>query len=141
MKLNLIILSDTFSICKFRTDSDIPGWIKDSDFYSLTRTEDELSIVCKQSDSIKDAIEIKKDWRIFKVSGPLDFSLTGIIAEISVILKDENISVFTISTYETDYFLVKNVHLNSAVNSLKANGHNVTYNNLVNYKNNLRSIT
>ncbi len=127
MKLRFIILKDKYAIHRFDSCSDIPMWIKDSDFYSVTKTKDELSIVCKQLDSITEAAEINKDWRILKLQGPLDFSLVGIIAEIAGILKESNITIFTISTFETDYILVKNKNLDRAIDSLKANGHEIIY--------------
>jgi hypothetical protein len=129
MQLNLIILKDTYAIYKFKGDSDITDLINDSDFYSVTKTQDELSVVSKQLDSVSDMLEINKDWRIFKLSGPLDFSLIGIIAEVSRIFKENKIPIFTISTYETDYILVKSRDLNRAIDSLKANGHEITYEN------------
>ena len=113
MKLKFIILKDKYAIHRFDSCSDIPTWIKDSDFYSVTKTKDELSIVCKQLDSITEAPEINKDWRVLKLQGPLDFSLVGIIAEIAGILKESNITIFTISTFETDYILVKNKDLDN----------------------------
>ena len=81
MKLKFIILKDKYVIHRFDSNYDIPIWIKDSDFYSATKTKDELSIVYKQLDSITEAPEINKDWRILKIQGPLDFSIVGIIAE------------------------------------------------------------
>ena len=128
MKLKLIILKSKYAICRFDSDSDIPMWIKDSEFFSVTRTEDELSVVSRQSDSNPEITEINKDWRILKIQGPLDFSLVGIIAEISRILKEINITIFTISTFETDYILVKNKDLDKAIDSLTANGHEILIN-------------
>jgi hypothetical protein len=129
MQLNLIILKDKYAIYRFETDSDIPNWIRNSDFYSITKTKDELSIISKQLDLTTEVPETNKDWRILKIQGPLDFSLIGIIAEISRILKEIKISIFTISTYDTDYIFLKNQDLNKAIDSLKANGHKITYEN------------
>lgn len=129
MKLNLIILKDTYAIYRFNNDNNIPEWIKDSDFYSVTRTQDELSIICKQFDRITEEPTVNKDWRILKIQGPLDFSLVGIIAGISGILEKNKISIFTISTYDTDYILIKIQDLDKTIDSLKANGHEITYEN------------
>lgn len=129
MKLNLIILKDIYAIYRFNHDIDIPAWVKDSDFYSVTRTHDELSVVCKQSDLITEGSAVNTDWRIIKIQGPLDFSLVGIIAEVSGILKKIKISIFTISTYDTDYILVKNQDLDKAVDSLKFNKHVIFFEN------------
>ena len=126
LSLDFKLLKDTFSICRLDKDSPIPEWLENSGFFSLTRTHDELSIVCNQvlvkSD---DKIIINKDWRIIKIKGPLDFSLTGIIAHISDLLKKNNIPIFVISTYNTDYILVKKQNINKAVTVLKSNGHKI----------------
>jgi len=129
MVLNLIILKDTYSIYKLTIESGVPAWVKNSPFYSITRTADELSIVCKHSDSLVEDCEISPDWRILKIQGPLDFSLVGIFAEVSGLLKYCNVSIFTISTYDTDYILVKNQDLDKTVNALINNDHKVTFEN------------
>ena len=123
MKLSFSLLKNTFAICKFKNDMEIPSSIKTSSFYSITRTVDELSLVCEQSLVPEQLSEINKDWRVLKIIGPLDFSLVGIIADISAILKSERISIFTISTYETDYILVKSADLDRAIKGLKVYGH------------------
>ena len=127
MKPSITVLKDMYAIYKLQVDSNLPDWISDSAFYSVTKTKDELSIVCKQRDSTKNLPEANKNWKILKLKGPLDFSLIGIIAEISGILKESKISIFTISTYETDYILVKNDDLNKTVDSLKAKGYQIIY--------------
>ena len=128
MKHTLTVLKDVYAICQLNSNSEIPGWIKDSDFYSFTRTKDEVSIVCKQSAIQGSKNKTNKNWRILKIMGPLDFSLIGIIAEISAILKKHKISVFVISTYETDYIMVKNSDLNKAIVALKNDGHKIILN-------------
>jgi uncharacterized protein len=125
MKPELTVLKGTYAICRLEADSDIQDWITDSEFISLTKTRDELSLVCRQDISVPHAIEISQDWRIIKLNGPLDFSLTGIIAGISGILAESNVPVFTISTWETDYFMVKESDLRKAIDSLKSNGYNI----------------
>jgi hypothetical protein len=129
MQLNFEILKDKYAIYRFKSDVNIPSWISDSDFYSVTKTKDELSIVCKQHNPLANTSDINNDWKILKLKGPLNLSLVGIIAEVSGILKESEISIFTISTYETDYILVKNQDLSKAIDSLKANGHKVSYEN------------
>ena len=94
--MNLIILKKRYSIYKFKSDCVLPGWVYLSDFYSITKTKDELSVIAIQTDSISEKITCSKDWRILKVDGPLDFSLIGIIADISIILKEKKISIFYI---------------------------------------------
>ena len=124
--IKLKVLKDIYAVCKFNSSSEIPSVIYSSDFYSITKAPDELSVICKQSRLINDTQGINKDWRIIKVIGPLDFSLIGIIAEISRILYKNKISIFSISTYETDYILVKNLNLKRALDSLESNGYEIT---------------
>jgi len=126
MNLTLKILEDYYAICKLPAGSGIPDWIKDSDFLSITRTKDELSFVCQQSLLPADMKDSNKDWRIFEISSPLDFSLVGIIAQLSNILKNEAIPIFVISTYLTDFILVKNNYLEKATSALKSYGYEVT---------------
>jgi len=121
--VNFILLERTYSIYRFRSESDLPGWIYSSEFYSITKTEDEISLVAVQNGLIPEGVLCNRDWRILKIEGPLDSSLIGIIAEITSILAEKNISVFTISTYETDYILVKQHDLDRGIEALKEKGH------------------
>ena len=77
--MNLIVLKKRYSIYKFKSDCVLPDWIYLSDFYSITKTKDELSVIAIPPDSISEKITCSRDWRILKVAGPLDFSLIGII--------------------------------------------------------------
>jgi hypothetical protein len=126
MQLDFKILKGDYSIYRLNKDSAVPDWTCDSEFYSITRTQEELSIICKHADVKRnDNIKIDNHWRILKIVGPLDLSLIGIIADISVLFKENQISIFTISTYDTDYILVKNQHIDKALTVLKNNGHKV----------------
>ena len=125
MNLDFKLLKGSYSIYRLNKDSAIPDWTCDSEFYSITRTREELSIVCKHVDIEMDNIKIDKHWRILKITGPLDLSLIGIIADISGLLKENQIPIFTISTYDTDYILVKNQYTDKALTVLKNNGHKV----------------
>lgn len=125
MTLNLIVFEKTYSICRFENGSVLPEWVYLSDFYSITKTKDEISVVTLQPDFIPEDIIINSDWRVIKIEGPLDFSLVGIIADLSAILKKKKISIFTVSTYDTDYVLVKQKDLDSGVAALREEGHNV----------------
>ena len=130
MKLNLLVLKDFYAICRFDKEASVPQWIIKSDFYNITKTPDELSLVCNQ-DLIKtsETTLIDKNWRCIKIDNLLDLSLTGIIAEISKILKESKIPIFTISTYNTDYIFVKDQKLENAIECLKKNGHHITIEN------------
>ena len=119
MKPDLTILKDNYGIFRSENISEVPDWIESPDFYSFTKTKDEISIVCKQS-AIGHAEKgsLDENWKIIKVVGPLDLSLTGIIAGITGLLGRSKIPVFTVSTYITDYILVKEEYLERAIAAL-----------------------
>lgn len=118
------LLKEIYGVCRLDKTDLIPQWAKEGDFFSVTKTSDELSVVCSQ-DSIPDGIKYESEWRVLKVEGPLDFSLTGILASISRILAQKGISIFAISTYDTDYILVKNKDIDNAVLALANEGYEV----------------
>jgi len=114
MKLTLSILPEKLGICHFEKNSPIPDWTKDISFCSITRTEDELSIVCPQ-EKIPGGVLFEKDWRAFKLEGVVDgIYSVGIIASLSKPLAENGISIFNISTYETNYLLVEEKNLAKA---------------------------
>ncbi|MEK9134971.1 MAG: ACT domain-containing protein [Patescibacteria group bacterium] len=113
-KLALSILPDKIGICHLDKNSPIPEWAQgESNFTSVTRTLNELSIILPQ-EKIPAGILAENDWRVFKVQGPLGFSLTGIVASLAKPLSDAEISIFYVSTYETDYLLVEDKNLAKA---------------------------
>ncbi len=122
--LNLSILPDVFAICRFDADAPIPPWVTTRDFFSITRTRGELSIVCPQRD-VPAGVRCERDWRALKVDGTLDFALTGILASLAAPLADAGISIFAISTFDTDYLLVKDTNLQRATAVLSQAGHQV----------------
>ncbi|MFC1789688.1 ACT domain-containing protein [Patescibacteria group bacterium] len=109
-QLKLSILPEKLGVCHLGKNSPIPDWAKDVSFCSITRTSNELSVVCPQ-DKIPADIMTEKDWKAFKVDGPLGFVLTGIVASLATPLAEAEISIFYISTYETDYLLVEEKNL------------------------------
>jgi hypothetical protein len=115
--LTMKLLKEKYGVCRLDKAELIPEWTKNSKFLSITRTDEELSIVCSQ-ESIPEDIKCEKDWRILKILGPLDFSLIGILASISRVLAQNGISIFAISTYDTDYILVRSKDIDNAVKSL-----------------------
>ncbi|MDY6790050.1 MAG: ACT domain-containing protein [Thermodesulfobacteriota bacterium] len=123
-KISLTVLTGEFSIHKLHPSTKIPDTIHESKFYQICRTDEELSIVCETRLSIRSDHE-EKGWACIQVDGPLDFGLTGILAGISQVLAESNISIFAISTYDTDYILVKHHSLDHAVRAFKANGYAV----------------
>jgi len=120
--LTMKLLKGKYGVCRLDKNDLIPEWTQNSDFISITRTLDELSIVCAE-ESIPDYVKCEKDWKILKIEGPLDFSLIGILASISTILAKKRISIFAVSTYDTDYVLVKNKDIDRAVAVLVNEGY------------------
>jgi len=117
MALTLTVLPDRFAVCRLGVGEAVAGWVLRLPFYSVTRTADELSIVLPEA-HVPDDWQAEKSWRCLKVHGPLDFGLTGILAGISGTLAQADISLFAISTYDTDYILVKEADLERAVQAL-----------------------
>ncbi|MDT0594149.1 ACT domain-containing protein [Glaciecola petra] len=117
-KQTLRVLSKTFAIHSLDENSNIPSSVFKCDIYFIGKTEDELSLVVPQSLSIP-AIETDFDWRVLEVLGPLNLSLVGIMSDISGVLAAAKVSVFIVSTFETDFVLVKQEQLTNAINALK----------------------
>lgn len=121
--MNLKLLENKYKVVKLNPNENIPlEKILKEDIYSITRTDEELSIVAREDVDIKSDIE-EKDWRMIKIDGTLDFSLIGILSKISTILANANISIFAISTYNTDYILLKEDKIKEAIKVLKKNGY------------------
>ena len=121
--MTLEILKNEFSVLKISPDHQIPNWVYDSDFYSVSKSSEELSLVVESQVIPKDFdSEIESNWKAMKVSGILDFSLTGILSSIASPLADNKISLFAVSTFNTDYILVKEDFLSKALEVLEAKG-------------------
>jgi hypothetical protein len=119
--LTLTLLPDTFAVCQLAPTAPIPAWADAGHFTAITRTADELSIVCRQ-EHIPDDITAERGWRCLKVAGPLDFALTGILAALAAPLAQAGISIFALSTYATDYLLVKEASIAQAMTVLRDAG-------------------
>ena len=120
----LKLLEETFAIHSLASDIDIPKAVFDAPIYFIAKTYEETSIVLPQSIIIP-SDEVEKDWQALEVVGPLDFTLTGILSKISTILANEKISIFAISTFDTDYILVKSKNVSLATNALIANDYQI----------------
>ena len=123
-KLNFSVLKGRFGVCRLESGSSLPTWALESGFYSVTRTPVELSVVCLE-EKIPEGVKSENNWCILKVEGVLDFSLTGILASISGVLARQGISIFALSTFDTDYILVKEKDLPNAVQALREDGNRV----------------
>jgi hypothetical protein len=124
MKLTLKCLNDCFTVHRLPVNSEIPPQVFSAPIYFIAKTFDEVSIVLPQSVVI-DSDKAETDWQALQVVGPLDFSLTGILSNIATLLANEKISIFAISTFDTDYILVKKDALSSAINVLNANDYEI----------------
>lgn len=125
LKLKMTALDGVYAVCRLDTPSSVPGssvpgWVCGA-FWSITQTSDELSIVCLQ-ECVPSRVSHEGGWSVLKVLGPLSFALTGIVASISRALAEAGISIFALSTYDTDYVLVKADQLESAIEALRRQG-------------------
>ena len=117
----LTILPETFAICRLDADAAIPAWASASSIFSITRTAEELSIVCLQS-LVPDGVRSEQNWRCFKLAGPIPFTMVGVLASLVQPLAEAGISVFAISTFDTDYLLVKEEVCKGAIDALRQHG-------------------
>ena len=116
--LHLSILPDMYAVCRLPPKATIPDWGTVSPFYSVTQTSDEISIVCK-SKEVPVGVKAERNWRLIKVEGALDFSLSGILASLTVPLAKAKISIFAISTFNSDYLLVQDKSFSKAITALR----------------------
>jgi hypothetical protein len=123
-KRNILLLPETYAVCRLEKKAPIPKWGIKGGLSSVTRTEEELSVVCPEG-QIPGEVKKEGGWRVLKVEGPLDFSLTGVLASLTAPLASEGISVFALSTYDTDYLLVKEGKLEKAIQALREEGYEV----------------
>ena len=120
-QLKLEFLDDTFAIHRFRPSAKIPDEIFGEVFFNIVKTEEELSIVCRNSLPLNSEL-CSQGWSCIKVAGPLDLNAIGILEKLLKVLADEHISIFSISTYDTDYVLVKADKATDALSALNDAG-------------------
>ena len=120
MKLEKI--EHNLTVCKV---PDISNIDMTAEFCFIGKTDEELSLVCKTEDTPAEAIERDDGWKGFRIRGTLDFSLTGILSKLSGILADHRIGIFAVSTYNTDYILVKEENFDRALKVLAAEGYTI----------------
>jgi hypothetical protein len=123
--LTLRVVDGRFAVCRLSSKTPIPEWATAGPFFSATRTADELSIVCADDERIPATVHCERNWRMLRVAGTQAFSLTGVLSSVLEPLAAAGISIFAISTFDTDYVLVKSDCLVSAIAGLKAAGHAV----------------
>jgi uncharacterized protein len=122
--LTLFLLPETFAICQLAPGTPFPDWVQTNSFFSFTNTAEESSLVCLM-ESLPSVADADRDWRCFKLQGPIPFSLTGILNSITLPLAQANLGIFAISTYATDYVLVKQEDVPQALSTLTDAGHTI----------------
>ncbi len=125
-QMNLTLLPGRVSVCRLPSQAAVPEWANaKGTFSSTTRTSDELSIVCAEG-VVPEGVKQESGWRVLKIEGPLDFGLTGILVSVVDPLNKAGISILAVSTFDTDYVMVKDQKVEKALQALKAAGHTVT---------------
>jgi hypothetical protein len=112
--MNLTLLGERFAVCRLDPDAALPSWAVGSSFLSIVRTPDELSIVCDESNVPAEA-RAERGWRCVKAEGTIPFEVVGLAARLTTPLATAGISVFFVSTFDTDYLLVKEERLEEAL--------------------------
>jgi hypothetical protein len=124
MKLPIRIQADRLAVCRLEPGAPLPAWVAGA-FTSVTRTREELSIVCDAAVVPAD-VQATRDWRVLKVEGPIPFEVTGVAAALVSPLAGAGISVFLLATYDTDYLLVREGVFERTVAILRESGHDVS---------------
>ena len=122
--LKLKKLDGRVAVCRLDPSSGIPDWATRAAFFSTTRTPDELCVVCPE-ENVPVAVRSEGGWRILALEGPFEFSEVGILASVAEPLAEAGVSIFALSTYDTDYVLVKEEGMNLATSALVERGHQV----------------
>lgn len=123
MQLKFRRLPTTFAVCRLPPDAPIPS-LTGTGFTSITRTAEELSIICPTDHAPQNA-KCESPWTCFKLEGPFAFSLTGVLASFLNPLAERGVPIFAVSTFDTDYILVKEEHAATALETLRAAGHDL----------------
>jgi uncharacterized protein len=116
--LKLVILPERLAVCRLDAGAPIPDWAGGESFLSISRTRDELSVICEEH-LVPGGVHASRGWRGFKIVGPLDLDLVGILVSVAVPLAQSNIGVLPIGTYDTDYLLVRDRQLDDAIKALQ----------------------
>jgi uncharacterized protein len=122
--LELTLLPERFAISRLAADAPVPTWATEGSFFSITRTGDELSVVCELA-RVPVGVQSQPGWRIFKVHGPFVLTEIGVLSALATPLAEATLSLFAISTFDTDYLLVASETLSAAVAALESAGHKI----------------
>ncbi|HEY1859558.1 MAG TPA: ACT domain-containing protein [Gemmataceae bacterium] len=120
-RLALVVLPELYAVCRLDAGASVPPWAIAGSICSITRTAEELSVVCAQ-DAVPDGVVCERGMRCLRVGGTIPFSVVGILASLTAPLAEAEISVFALSTFDTDYLLVKERDLAATVDVLRQRG-------------------
>jgi hypothetical protein len=123
-RLTLELLHETIAVAQLEADAEVPAWARGGPLVSVTRTWSELSIVCTEA-SVPEDVKAQRGFRCLRVLGPLDFAEVGVLESLAHPLANAGLSIFTVSTYNTDYLLLAKVDLKAGLSALVAAGHAV----------------
>jgi hypothetical protein len=123
-RVSLTLLPDAMAICRLDAKSAIPSWAVEADWWSVTRTRDELSVVCAEA-RIPAGVTASRGWRVLQFDGPLPLDQTGILASVTAPLAAAHVSVFALATFNTDYVLIPSAQRAAAIDALERAGHAV----------------
>lgn len=121
---SLELLPGRFALCRLAADAAVPAWAAAAAFSSVTRTRDELSIVCEEG-GVPEEVKHERGWRCLKLVGPFDLGLVGVLVSVLQPLAGAGVSIFALSTFDTDYVLVRGGQLSEAIAALRRAGHAV----------------
>lgn len=122
--LRLSLLEGHMSVCRLDGASEVPEWASKGDFFSITRTSEGLSVVCPDG-VVPEGVRSEGGWRVLKLEGPFEFSEVGVLLSVAAPLAEAGVGIFAVSTFDTDYVLVREERLRSAVAALRGRGHEV----------------
>ncbi len=122
--MRLTVHPEHYAVVRLDPDDDVPSWAEVGAVSSVTRTASELSIVCVEA-AVPAEASAERGWRMLEVAGPLDFTLTGVLSSLTVPLAAADVTLFALSTFETDYLLVRKNDLDRASSALRGAGHTV----------------
>jgi hypothetical protein len=124
MQLTLVVVDGVFAVGRLEPDALIPSWATAGGLFSVTRTAEELSVICPQR-AVPEGVPCERGWRCVRVAGTMPFAVVGVLAALSAPLAEAGISVFALSTFDTDYLLVKAEDLERALDVLRRRGHTI----------------
>jgi hypothetical protein len=118
-------ITGDYTVCRLSGLSELTKEIQSSPFWFFGKTDEEFSLVCETSLTPENSVECEDGFRAFRIEGVLDFSLIGILSKLSSVLADQGIGIFAVSTFQTDYILVKKENYNKAIKKLKEAGYTI----------------